>query len=117
MTRSGVRAGAGTDARAAVLNTVPPAIVGACEGSSAPRVYLFGSYRAGTSAGVCDGAVREGALPIEGPGALDDAGVRLAAGLAGGVVFAMRMSPELFASRSRRLIHCAKSTGAPAWRT
>ena len=115
MTRSGVRAGA--DARAAVLNTVPPAIVGAaCEGSSAPRVYLFGSYRAGTSAGVCDGAVR-GALPIEGPGALDDAGVRLAAGLAGGVVFAMRMSPELFASRSRRLIHCAKSTGAPAWRT
>lgn len=115
MTRSGVRAGA--DARAAVLNTVPPAIVGACEGSSAPRVYLFGSYRAGTSAGVCDGAVREGALPIEGPGALDDAGVRLAAGLAGGVVFAMRMSPELFASRSRRLIHCAKSTGAPAWRT
>ena len=77
-------------------------------------MYLFGSYLAGASAGV-DEAMGLGAWPIDGPG-LADAGAFFAAGLAGGVVFAMRMSPELFASRSRRLIHEAKSTGAPAER-
>lgn len=99
----------------AALNTVPPAgAVEASAGVSAPRVYLFGSYLAGASAGV-DEAMGLGAWPIDGPG-LADAGAFFAAGLAGGVVFAMRMSPELFASRSRRLIHDAKSTGAPAER-